>query len=121
MPVNNKIQQTKKRLLEALEQSLGVVSTACKKVKVDRTTFYRYYNNDKKFKEEVDNIGEVAIDFVESNLFKQIKEGSTSATIFFLKCRAKKRGYTEVDLPEKKEEKKDNTLKIKFIGGDNDK
>ena len=95
MPKNNKKQQIKKQLVVALEQSLGVVTTACKKVGIDRTTFYRYYNEDKNFKNEVDDIQEVAIDFVESQLFKQIKDGNTTATIFFLKTKGRKRGYIE--------------------------
>ena len=35
------------------------------------------------------------IDFAESSLYKQIKDGNTSATIFFLKTQAKRRGYIE--------------------------
>ena len=92
---NNKIQHTKKALLEALEKSLGVVTTACKQVGINRTTFYRYYNEDKEFKQEVDDLSDVAIDFAESQLFKQIQGGNPTSTIFYLKTKAKKRGYIE--------------------------
>ena len=95
MPRDNKKQQIKKQLVSALEQSLGVVTTACKKVGIDRTTFYRYYNEDESFKSEVDELQDVALDFAESQLFKQIKEGNTTATIFYLKTKGKKRGYIE--------------------------
>lgn len=95
MPKSNKIQHTKKALLEALEKSLGVVTTACKKVGVSRDTFYRYYKTDPDFKSAVDDMGEVALDFAESSLFKQIKEGIPSSTIFYLKTKGKKRGYIE--------------------------
>jgi predicted DNA-binding transcriptional regulator AlpA len=95
MSVNNKIQHTKKALIEALEQSLGVVTTACKKVGIDRTTFYRYIKEDEQFKEDVDDIGNIALDFAESQLHKQIKDGNTSATIFYLKTKGKNRGYVE--------------------------
>jgi hypothetical protein len=37
----------------------------------------------------------MTIDFAESQLHKQIKEGSTAATIFFLKTKGKQRGYVE--------------------------
>jgi len=89
------IQHNKKALIEALEKSLGVVTTACKAVGLDRSTFYKYYNEDAEFKAQVDDLKDVALDFVESQLFTQINGGSTAATIFFLKTRGKERGYIE--------------------------
>ncbi len=85
----------KRQLLEALEKTLGVVTTACINVGVARSTFYDWYNADEAFKEAVDSIGDVAIDFVESQLFKQIKKCVPASTIFYLKTKAKKRGYIE--------------------------
>ena len=89
------VAQKKKLLLEALEKSLGVISTAVKKVGISRGTFYNYVEADPDFKKAVQEIEEASIDFVESALLKQIKEGNTTATIFFLKTRGKKRGYVE--------------------------
>lgn len=91
----NKSEHIKKGLIEALEKSLGVVTTACKQVGIGRTTFYNYYNEDKEFAKKVDDIENVALDFAESQLHKQIQDGSTAATIFLLKTRGKKRGYVE--------------------------
>ena len=91
----NKSEHIKKGLIEALEKSLGVVTTACKQVGIGRTTFYNYYNEDIDFAKKVDDIENVALDFAESQLHKQIQEGSTAATIFLLKTRGKKRGYVE--------------------------
>ena len=95
MSKSNKIQHTKKALIEALEKSLGVVTTACKLVGVDRSTFYQYVKDDPDFAEAVKDIDEVTIDFAESQLHKQIKDGNTTATIFYLKTKGKKRGYVE--------------------------
>lgn len=95
MSKSNKIQHTKKALIEALEKSLGVVTTACKLVGVDRSTFYQYIKDDPEFAEAVKDIDEVTIDFAESQLHKQIKDGNTTATIFYLKTKGKKRGYVE--------------------------
>ena len=91
----NKKQQTKKALLDALEKSLGIVTTACKIVGVDRGTFYRYYNEDEDFKKSVKDIENVSLDFAESKLLEQIKSNNTAATIFYLKTRGKHRGYIE--------------------------
>lgn len=101
-------EHNKKAMLRALEQSLGVVTTACKIVGIGRTTHYMWLEQDDEYKKAVDEIQDVTIDFAESQLHKQIKDGNVSATIFFLKTKGKKRGYiesqeiiqTEKDLPE---------------------
>ena len=89
------VQQQKKELLEALEKSLGVVTTACKAVHLDRTTFYRYYNDDAEFRAACDDVENIALDFAESQLHKQIQKGEVSSTIFYLKTKGKRRGYVE--------------------------
>ena len=91
----NKTEHKKKAIIQALEKSLGVVTTACKQVGIDRTTFYRYYKEDKEFKKQVDDLSNVAKDFVESQLFKQIEDGNPTSTIFYLKTKAKDRGFVE--------------------------
>ena len=85
----------KKAIIKALEKSLGIVTTACKKVGIARSTFYDWYNNDETFKEQVDSIEDIALDFAESQLHKRIKSGSDAATIFYLKTKGKRRGYIE--------------------------
>lgn len=104
----------KKEILESLEQHNGIVSSACKSIGLPRSTFYNWCLNDAEFKAAVDDIQEVAIDFVESKLMEKIngvtcmgKEDvyeqppSDTAIIFYLKTKGKKRGYvekTELDL-----------------------
>ena len=90
----NKSEHNKKALLEALEKSLGVVTTACKQAGIGRTTFYEYLK-DLNFKKDVDSIQDIALDFAESQLHQQIQAGNTAATIFYLKTKGKKRGYVE--------------------------
>ena len=91
----DKTEHHKKAMLDALEKSLGVVTSACKTVGVGRTTHYLWMQEDKEYKAAVDELSDVAIDFAESQLHKQIKEGNSTATIFFLKTKGKKRGYVE--------------------------
>ncbi len=91
----NKTVHTKKRVIEALEKSLGVITTACKIADISRTQFYNWLKDDEDFAKKVQEIENVTLDFVESQLHKQIKENSTAATIFFLKTKGKKRGYIE--------------------------
>lgn len=91
----NKTEQRKKAMIEALEKSLGVVTTACKSVGIGRTTHYDWLEQDPEYKKQVESIDDIAVDFAESQLHKQIKDGSTTATIFYLKTKGKDRGYVE--------------------------
>jgi hypothetical protein len=91
----NKIEHNKKRLIEALEKSLGIVTKACNLAEMGRTTFYNYYNNDEVFKAKVDDIENIALDFAESKLHNMIASENTAAVIFYLKTKGKKRGYIE--------------------------
>ena len=86
---------SKKEFLEALERSLGVVTTAAKVCNIARTTHYRWLEEDAEYKEAVNDIQESAIDFAESSLHQQIKDKIPSSTIFYLKTKGKNRGYVE--------------------------
>ena len=92
----NKSRHIKKEaMLQALENSLGVVTVACKKTETPRSTYYKWLKEDKEFAQAVKEIENVALDFAESQLHKQISDNSTAATIFFLKTKGKARGYIE--------------------------
>lgn len=85
----------KKAMLEALTKTLGVVTPACKQVNIARSTFYEWLKNDPDFKAQVQDIEEISVDFMESSLYRQIRNDNTTATIFGLKTKGKKRGYIE--------------------------
>lgn len=91
----DKTEHHKKAMLEALEKSLGVVTTACKSVGIGRTTHYMWLDEDPQYRRDVESISDIAVDFAESSLHKQIKDGNPTSTIFFLKTKGKKRGYVE--------------------------
>ena len=95
MPKRTNMNILKKQIITALELSLGVVTVACKNVGIARTTFYEWYKTDEEFKKSVDSIEDIALDFAESQLHKQIKDGNVTATIFYLKTKGVKRGYVE--------------------------
>lgn len=105
---------TKKALLEALEAYHGIISDACRKVGISRQTYYDWLKSDPDLKLAAEEIGETAIDFVEGKLFEKIngvtvkvngtkdedeityqQAPSDTAIIFYLKTKAKKRGYIE--------------------------
>lgn len=86
---------TKKAMLQALEQTLGIVTAACKIVGISRETHYDWLKSDEEYKAAVDSIQDITLDFAESQLHKQIKDGEVTSTIFYLKTKGKKRGYIE--------------------------
>ena len=99
-------QDSKKKMLEALEFNLGIVSTSCAVADVSRATLYRWLKEDEDYKAYVQNIHEAAIDFVESKLYEKIKDKDTASIIFYLKSKAKHRGYVErqqIEVGETKE------------------
>jgi hypothetical protein len=85
----------KKAVLVALERSMGVVTIACKATGVSREQFYKWKRIDQRFRESVDEIDEMALDFVEGKQFEQINAGNTSLIIWYLKTKGKARGYIE--------------------------
>lgn len=87
--------QAKKTLLAALEQSLGVVTSACKASGVTRERYYEWLKNDPKFAKAVSEVAEIGKDFVESQMLKGIKDGNSTLMIFFAKTKMKDRGYVE--------------------------
>ncbi len=85
---------TKKAMIEALTKSLGIVTNACQTCKISRETHYKWYREDKAYKEAVDNVGDVALDFVESKLFQNIKDGKEASIFYYLNNKGKSRGYS---------------------------
>lgn len=82
-------------MLQALSASLGIVSTAAKSVGIDRSTHYKWLDSDPEYKAAYESINEDAIDYVESKLYEQVDNKDTTAIIFYLKTKGKKRGYVE--------------------------
>lgn len=92
------IEQLKEELLDALEEVLGIASTACHKVNIPYKRYQRWLLTDPEFKRAAEAITDITIDFVETQLFRQIQEGNTQATMFYLRTKAKHRGYVETPL-----------------------
>ncbi len=80
---------------EALLNSAGNISHACKKVGISRNTYYEWRKDDKDFDKVCEEQQEAIIDLVETKLMSNIQEGKTAEIIFFLKTKAKHRGYVE--------------------------
>lgn len=85
----------KNAFLAKMDATLGNITISCKEVGIDRSTYYKWLEKDPKFRQAVDDLAQTSIDFAESMLKKNMKEGDTTAIIFFLKTKGRSRGYSE--------------------------
>ena len=86
----------KEKLLKALAETQGLIYHACKKAgNISRSTYYRYMKEDPEFAKEVEDIKQAQIDYVEGQLIKNISDGKETSIIFYLKSKARDRGYAE--------------------------
>ena len=106
----------KKMLIESLEKSLGIVSTACTKVNISRSSFYKWHKEDEDFRKKVDEIDSVKLDFVESQLFKNIQNQKERSIIFYLQHKGHKRGYIQKqNINLTSNEEKINKIEIEIV------
>ena len=82
-------------MLKALENRLGIVTRAANDARIARSTHYEWMESDPEYKKAVDALEDVTLDFAEDCLFQQMRDGTPASTIFYLKYRARKRGYVE--------------------------
>ena len=82
----------KESLLAALEQSLGVVTVACKKADIPRSTYYKWLKEDEMFAIAVQEIENVALDFAESQLHKQIADRFNCSNYILFKDKRQRKG-----------------------------
>ncbi len=89
------VAKRKALFLEVYEKSMCNMSLTCRQMGISRETARTWMVSDPDFRALVDELQETRIDFVENALDKQVKEGNMTAICFYLKCRAKHRGYVE--------------------------
>lgn len=87
--------EQKRVFIEVFRKTDCNVSLAAEKAGVHRRQVYRWMDDDPEFKTAFENERERIIDHVESALMKNIQAGKEASIFFFLKCRAKDRGYIE--------------------------
>jgi hypothetical protein len=83
------------KILEIYKQSGGNVSVACEHAGICRFTFYDWKKKNAKFAQQISDIDESLLDYAESQLIKNIKDGKETSLIFYLKTKGKNRGYIE--------------------------
>ena len=84
----------KENFLKALKANSGNIAKSCRSINISRQTYYRWIE-DKEFSQSCKDVEEGLLDFAESQLQELIKAKNPIAIFFYLKCKGKKRGFTE--------------------------
>jgi hypothetical protein len=95
MDTNRHSDPKKAEMILALESTKGVVTDAAEIAGIARSTHYLWMTEDKVYKDAVNDLQDVVLDFAENKLFKLVDKGDVAATLFLLKTKGKKRGYVE--------------------------
>lgn len=90
-----RLDDVKKEFPEILRSCLGIVSTACKKVGIERKTYYNWRYADQSFADACDEVQEYVCDFVEGKLYGLIQQGHPGSIQYYLKTKGRRRGYGE--------------------------
>ena len=87
--------QKKAMLLKALADCMGLVNFACQSCGFSTSIYYKLIETDPDFVKQIHEIQEGVIDIVENQLYKNINSGDVPSTIFYLKTKARHRGFAE--------------------------
>ena len=83
------------QMIDAIVKHKGILAAAARELKCSRTTVYTYIKKYPTIKHAYIEANETNKDFVEGKLMQSIDGGNVTAMIFFLKTKARDRGYVE--------------------------
>jgi transposase-like protein len=86
---------TQEQMIEALEQSKGLIAPAARALGCSRDTIRSYIDEYSAVAQAKLDQEEAVKDMAENALYAAILRGEAWAICFYLKCRAKDRGYVE--------------------------
>ena len=88
--VADKTAKNKERILVELTKTFGIVTNAIAKARIDNSTFYRWYRDDKEFAEAVEEIQNSFDIIVEDKLKQKIIQNDGHSIRFYLSHRVAK-------------------------------
>ena len=87
--------EAKGKMIEAMNNSFGIVSIAAEKAGIHRSTHYTWLEEDPDYEKDSNEALERAKDFVESKIYQAIQDGKESVLIHYAKTKMRDRGYGE--------------------------
>ena len=71
------------------------ITISCEKAKISRQTYYRWFEENPKFRIEVERSREKFKDFVEGEIINILKQGNVRMLKFYAETKLKDRGYVK--------------------------
>ncbi len=84
-----------KMIAEAYNRKNANLASTAASLNVSRSTLAKWRREDKELNQMLTEVEESLLDYVETELKKQVFNGNLQAMIFFLKSKAKERGFVE--------------------------
>lgn len=84
------------QIAQIYEKKNGNITATCLAANIGRRSFYRYLENDAKFKEMIEDVNESLVDLAETKLLTLINEGDRESILFMLRTKGKDRGYGNI-------------------------
>jgi transposase-like protein len=84
-----------KDFIAIYKKKAGNIGDTCEAMNINRSTFYDWQRKHADFKQAVIEADESKYDWVESQFFKRMQEGSDTILIWYSKTKMKNRGYVE--------------------------
>lgn len=72
-------------IAEIYESKAGNVAATCKATQMSRTKWYEMMKLDDEFRQAIKDVDAGLIDYAESTLYKNLRDGKETSLIFFLK------------------------------------
>lgn len=94
-PRGSKPKATAEQVIEAVRRNRGIIRGVARDLGVNRTTVYTYVHRWQSVRQALEEERENMIDYAETKLYDQIRNGSLKAIEFFLRGPGKDRGYVE--------------------------
>ena len=90
------IKITKKKILNAIPGTEGVLKRIAERIGCDRTVLWKKLKQWPELNEVIEQERETVKDTVELAIYKAIKAGNTAMIIYYAKTKMKDRGYSEI-------------------------
>jgi hypothetical protein len=82
-------------MIEAMRESLCLVTYACKKAGIARKTHYNWLATDNAYREAIETVEEGVFDYVEKQMLECIRDKNVPMLKFYSACKMRKRGFSE--------------------------